>query len=266
MKQIILILIILNLLSCDRYPVVSKVGTIEEIKYDRAKYFQDSLVLNNISGILSYGFFHHLNYSDSAHFYVTFEYFKTPKQYKKPYIMKNGILLDSCQVIINNKKYSLEHFEANDNSIYYKINLPNEELLNNNKFTFIYNNKEIECNYLNKITNFSSLDTMFAYSKLLKWDKIPEYENEYYVKYDYYLRYTKDNKNYSLNDILDKFVSNNQIELLENMNFSEFKDIIQLKPNHLNFNLFSSKYYIYSKYESIFINNTNNVYFYYPHK
>ena len=57
MYIIYFILILLFLFSCDKYPIDSKVGTIEEIKYDRAKYFQDSLVLNNISGILSYGFF-----------------------------------------------------------------------------------------------------------------------------------------------------------------------------------------------------------------
>lgn len=180
--------------------------------------------------------------------------------------MKNGILLDSCQVIVNNKKYSLEHFEYNSNSFYYKINLPQQELLNNNKFIFKYNNKEIECTYINNISNFSSLDTMFSNSKTLKWDKIEVYENEYLIKYDYLLRYTKDDKTYSLSDVQDEFVFDNKIELFENMSFTEFKDKIHLKSNYINFNLFSSKYFIYSKKESIFINNENRVFFIYPNK
>jgi hypothetical protein len=219
--------------------------------------------LNNIHGVLSYGFFNYLNQPDQSDFYITFEYFKSPFQYKYPYLSKNGILLDNCSLILNDKKYNLEYYEINDKSIVYFIELNQEELINNNKFTFIYNNKEIECTYINNISNFSSLDTMFSNSKTLQWDKIPDYENEYFIKYDYYLRYTIDNKDYYLSDVLDKFVTDNKIELFENMSFTEFKEAIHLKRNYVILNLFLNKYFIYTKNESIFINNNNNLFFIY---
>jgi hypothetical protein len=266
MKKVLSILILLYLCSCDRYSVENKVGTIQEIKYNRDLYYNDSLVLNNIHGVLSYGFFNYLNQPDQSDFYITFEYCKSPFEFKYPYLSKNGILLDNCSLKLNDKKYNLEYIEVNNNSILYIIKLNQQEFLNNNKFTFIYNNKEIECNYINNISNFSSLDTLFSNSKTLQWDKIEDYENEYFIKYDYLLRYTKDNKDYSLSDVKDKFVSDNKIELLDNISFSEFKDAIHLKTNYVILNLFAKKYFIYSKYESIFINNTNRLYFYYPNK
>lgn len=251
------------LFSCEKYPVVNAVGTIQEIKYSRDIYYKDSLVLDNISGVLSYGFLNHLNNQENSNFYLSFEYCKSPIEFKYPFLIKNGILLNNCSLILNDKKYTLGYYETGFNSIVYFIELNQQELLNNNKFTFIYNNKEIECNYINNISNFSSLDTMFSNSKTLQWDEVPDYENEYYVIYEHYLEYIKDNQKYKNNKFNELFIIKNQIEIVDNMSFNEFKDVIHLKTNYVIFNLYSKKYYIYSNNESIFINNNNRLYFIY---